>query len=110
MGFDSVLFGKCVYVLRLKPGMEKLQSIKIRDIQSEPLSTSSWCHCFRFQYGYGAEHILSMNVVLADGSIGSVDKVRDINQSGGIIHYYWPITGQNYDILPQSTGHHPHSH
>ena len=61
-------------------------------------------------YGYGAEHILSMNVVLADGSIGSVDKVRCINQSGASIHHYWPITGQNNDILPQSPSHLSHSY
>ena len=48
-----------------------------------------FCKCnLLFQYGYGAEHILSMNVVLADGSIGSVDKVRCINQSGASIHHY----------------------
>jgi len=30
------------------------------------------------KYGYGAEHILSMNVVLADGSIATVDKDKTV--------------------------------
>ena len=55
-------------------------------------------HCFR--YGYGAENIIKMNAVLADGSLVTVEKDSTVYQDGrlwkthivGPLRFYPPYT------------------